>query len=129
MSGARFAWIALGAAVIAAPVALAQSFGSPFHFTEQGGAAIYAGVCAGCHMPDGRGAAGAGAYPALARDARLQSAGYPIAVVLHGQKAMPGFARTLSDQQIADVVGYVRTHFGNNDPDVPTAADVKAARD
>ena len=125
----RFGRAALGLVMIAAPMALAQSFGSPFHFTEQGGAAIYAGICAGCHMPDGRGAVGAGAYPTLAQDARLRAAGYPIAVVLHGEKAMPGFARTLSDQQIADVVGYVRTHFGNDDPDVPTAADVKAARE
>ncbi len=61
MSRPRFAAVALGALVVAGPVALAQSFGSPFHFTEQGGAAIYAGICAGCHMPDGRGAVGAGA--------------------------------------------------------------------
>jgi mono/diheme cytochrome c family protein len=128
MNGIRFGWAALGALLIAAPVALGQSFGDPFHFTEQGGAAIYAGICAGCHMPDGRGATGAATYPALAQDARLQAAGYPIAIVLHGQKAMPGFARSLSDQQIADVVGFLRTHFGNAYPDMPSAADVKAER-
>ncbi len=114
--------------LLAAPAALAQSFGSPWHFTEQGGAAVYAGICAGCHMPDGHGAAGAGAYPSLAQDPRLQGAAYPIAVVLQGHGAMPGFARMLTDQQIADVVAYIRTHFGNTATDTPTTADVKAAR-
>ncbi len=116
------------ALLLAAPAALAQSFGSPSHFTEQGGAAIFTGICAGCHMPDGRGATGAGAYPALAQNPRLAAAGYPIAMVLQGHGAMPGFGRSLTDQQIADVVAYIRTHFGNTAADTPTAADVKAAR-
>ena len=104
------------------------SFGSPTHFTEAGGAAVYAGVCAGCHMPDGRGAAGAGAYPALAKNERLVAAGYPIALVLHGHGAMPPFGRTLSDAQVAAVVDYIRTHFGNHYPEATAAADVAAAR-
>jgi mono/diheme cytochrome c family protein len=120
--------IALAALLLAAADAPAGLFGSPTHFTEQGGAAVYQGVCAGCHMADGRGASGAGAYPALADDQRLSAAGYAIGVVLHGRAAMPGFARTLSDQQIADVVGYIRTQFGNHDAGVPTAQDVAAAR-
>ena len=65
-----------------ASVAQAQSpspFSSnPFRFTHQDGEAIYRNVCAGCHMPDGRGASGAGAYPALARNAKLEAAGYPV---------------------------------------------------
>jgi mono/diheme cytochrome c family protein len=108
--------------------ATAQTFGSPTHFTEQGGAAVYGSVCAACHMPDGRGAEGAGRYPSLAHNIRLQEPGYPIAIILWGQGAMPPFARTLSDQQIADVVGYVQTHFGNAYPQAPTPADVKTAR-
>ena len=114
--------------VIAIPVAVAQTFGSRTHFTEQGGAAIYASVCAACHMPNGLGATGAGRYPSLARDQRLAAAAYPIVVVLLGQRAMPGFAATLSDQQIADTVTYVRTHFGNAYPGVVPAAEVAAAR-
>lgn len=104
------------------------SFGSPFHFTETGGAAIYNAVCAGCHMADGHGAVGAGRYPALTGDERLAAAGYPIARVLHGRGAMPPFARTLSDDQVAAVVGFIRSHFGNAYRDAPTAADVAAAR-
>jgi mono/diheme cytochrome c family protein len=118
----------LAAIVVGIPAAMAQTFGSRSHFTEQGGAAIYASVCAACHMPDGRGASGAGRYPSLAQDPRLAAAAYPIAVVLLGQKAMPGFAETLSDQQIADTVTYIRTHFGNAFPDAVTAAEVAAVR-
>ncbi len=104
------------------------TFGSPYHFTEAGGSQIYRAACAGCHMLDGRGAAGAGAYPALANNARLAAAGYPIALVLQGRGAMPPFARSLSDAQIADVVGYIRTNFGNAYSDAPSAAEVAAAR-
>jgi mono/diheme cytochrome c family protein len=120
--------ILVAALWLAAPVALAQTFGNRSHFTERGGAAVYAAVCAGCHMSDGRGATGAATYPALAEDRRLANIDYPILTVLLGQKAMPGFARTLSDQQIADVISYVRTHFGNAYPDPVTSADVAAAR-
>jgi mono/diheme cytochrome c family protein len=118
----------LAAIVVGIPAAMAQTFGSRSHFTEQGGAAIYASVCAACHMPDGRGASGAGRYPSLAQDPRLAAAAYPIAVVLLGQKAMPGFAETLSDQRIADTVTYIRTHFRNAFPDAVTAAEVAAVR-
>ena len=104
------------------------SFGSPFHFTEIGGAAVYNAVCAGCHMADGRGAVGAGRYPALAGDERLAAVGYSIARVLHGKGAMPPFARTLSDDQVAAVVGFIRSQFGNVFIAAPTAAEVAAAR-
>jgi mono/diheme cytochrome c family protein len=95
------------AIVIATPASVAQAFGSPTfgsraHFTEQGGTAIYGSVCAACHMPNGLGAVGAGSYPSLAYDQSLAAAAYPVAVVLLGQKAMPSFAETLSDQQIAE---------------------------
>jgi mono/diheme cytochrome c family protein len=115
--------------LLAASPAAAQSFGSPSHFTEEGGAALYAGICAGCHMPDGRGAVGAGAYPSLQSNPKLAAPGYPIGMVLRGHGAMPGFGRTLSDRQIADVIGFLRTHFGNAFPEPVTPDDVKAARE
>lgn len=101
--------VAIVALVLAGP-ALAQTiggptFGSPGHFTEVSGEAIYRSVCAGCHMADGRGAVGAGAYPSLIMDPRLVGFDYPVAVVVHGQRAMPSFARLLSDEQVAAVVG------------------------
>jgi mono/diheme cytochrome c family protein len=97
-------------------------------FTEQGGEALYKNICQGCHMPNAQGAVGAGMYPALAKNPKLEVAGYPISVVLNGQKAMPAFGTMLTDQQVADVINYVRTHFGNNYKDKVAPADVKAAR-
>lgn len=94
----------------------------------KGGEAVYKGLCQDCHMSDARGAVGAAAYPALARNSKLETVGYPVAVVVHGQKAMPPFGAALNDEQIADVVNYVRTHFGNSFKDRATPADVKAAR-
>ena len=117
-----------GTAQAQAVVQAGGVFGSPFRFTETTGASIYQSVCAGCHMADGRGAVGAGAYPALAHDPRLAVAPYPIALVLHGQRAMPPFARYLSDQQVADVVGFIRRSFGNDFAEPVSAQDVAAAR-
>ena len=34
----------------------------------------------------------------------------------------------MSDQQVADVVNYVRTHFGNTYGDAVSAGEVEAAR-
>jgi mono/diheme cytochrome c family protein len=104
------------------------SFASPSRFQERDGAAIYLHICQGCHMAGGKGAVGAGAFPTLAGDQKLDQAGYPVLVVLNGLHGMPGFAGTLNDAQIAAVVTYVRTHFGNAfGPDV-TGDDVHAAR-
>ena len=41
---------------------------------------------------------------------------------------MPGFGDMMTDDQIAAVVNYLRTHFGNNYEDRVTAKDVTAAR-
>ena len=101
----------------------------PGDYSFQGGEAVYGHVCQSCHMADAKGAMGAGAgFPALAKNPRLAEAGYPVSVVLHGQKAMLPLGGLLSDQQIADVVNYVRSHFGNRYSGQVTAADVKAAR-
>jgi mono/diheme cytochrome c family protein len=104
----------------------AMNRGGPYDF--QGGKAIYTNVCQGCHMPDAKGAVGAGMYPALASNAKLETAGYPVSVVTHGQKAMPAFGTLLNDQQIADVVNYVRTSYGNKYKDKVKPEDVKAQR-
>ena len=119
---------------LVAMTALAQaeeawpSFGNPYAFTEQGGEAIYRSVCAGCHMPEGGGARGAGTYPSLVDDPRLVAVGYSVGVVLKGRKAMPPFGRWLTNEQVVAVVTYIRTHFGNGYADALTAADVAAER-
>jgi mono/diheme cytochrome c family protein len=104
----------------------AMNRGGPYDF--KGGQAIYTNVCQGCHMPDAKGAVGAGMYPALAKNAKLEVAGYPVAVITHGQKAMPSFGTLLNDQQVADVVNYIRTNFGNKYNDKVKPEDVKAQR-
>ena len=66
---------------------------------------------------------------ALASNPHLAVAGYPITMVVYGRGAMPSFADLLNAAQIANAVGYVRTHFGNNYPDPVTEADVKSVLD
>jgi mono/diheme cytochrome c family protein len=95
---------------------------------QQGGEALYKGICQDCHMPDGRGAEGAGHYPALAGNPKLEEPGYPLSVVTNGLKSMPAFGGALNDQQVADVVNYIRTHFGNAYKNPVKPEDVKTAR-
>jgi mono/diheme cytochrome c family protein len=79
-------------------------------------------------MPSGEGAVGAGNYPALAKNEKLEAGGYPVFIIVNGQKGMPGFGEYLNDAQIAAVVNYVRTHFGNDYQDKVSPGDVKAVR-
>ncbi|MBB3955309.1 c-type cytochrome [Novosphingobium sediminicola] len=104
------------------------AFTSLFKFNEPTGEAMYKRVCAGCHMPDAKGAKAAGMYPALAANKNLATAGYPLYIVLHGKNGMPPVGKMMTDQQVADVVNYVRTNFGNKYKDKVTAADAKATR-
>jgi mono/diheme cytochrome c family protein len=132
----RFVGLALlGAAIFAGAPAQAQgipqgsaSMSPGRAFSEQGGAALYASVCAACHQPDATGAVGAAAYPALAADKNIASAAYVETVLLQGLRGMPAVGRMMSDEQAADVINYVRTHFGNNYDDPVSAAEIKAAR-
>jgi mono/diheme cytochrome c family protein len=108
---------------------------SAIHGTD--GRRIYEAICQGCHMADARGAVGAGSYPALAQNRKLISRQFMALTVLAGRGNMPAFGvkhaigflgspATLSDEQIAAVVNYVRTHFGNHFADSITAAEVTA---
>lgn len=99
-----------------------------FVFTEKGGEQLFSSVCRGCHMSDGKGATGAGTYPSLAGNRNLEASGYPIDVVVNGQRGMPPFGSMMSNDQVAAVVNYLRTHFDNDYRDDVTADDVKAIR-
>ena len=127
----RGQWLAALAATALALLAVGASIAQEIHaggYPQQSGEDLYRGLCQGCHMPDAKGAVGAGAYPALANNARLVAGIYPITVVVNGQRAMPSFGADLSDEQIANVINYVRTHFGNHYKDSIAPAAVKAAR-
>ena len=98
------------------------------NFAEKDGACLYEAICQACHMPGGIGAVGAGMYPALANNAKLAASGYIVYNVVHGRHGMPGFGRTLSDAQVAAVVNYVRSNFGNHFSDAVTPADAAKVR-
>jgi mono/diheme cytochrome c family protein len=128
------AFLRVAAGVVATPAladeassaGAAMSRGS--EFTEQGGAELFGNVCAACHQLDAKGAVGAAAYPPLAGDKKLVSADFMLTVLFIGLRGMPPLGRMMSDEQVADVVNYVRTHFGNTYADAISAAQVSAAR-
>lgn len=97
-------------------------------FIEKSGEEVFVNICQGCHMSDGKGATGAGTYPSLAGNSNMQAGGYVIGIVVNGQRAMPPFGAMLSDDQVAAVVNYVRTHFDNRYQDAVTVDDVRAVR-
>ncbi len=113
------------AAIFAATTATAQprpgDADAPVALT---GAQVYENVCQACHMANAKGAVGAGRIAALAGDANLKYPEYPIGIVTGGKGAMPWFRGQLTDQQIADVITYVRTHYGNNYKAKVTVAQV-----
>jgi mono/diheme cytochrome c family protein len=100
----------------------------PHHFAQRDGESLYHAICQGCHMPDGKGAQGAGHYPALAENPRVGATPYILHNVIHGRYGMPAFGAALDDEQVAAVVNYVRTHFGNHFDDPIGAADARAVR-
>src|SRR5262249_9211188 len=84
------------------------------------GAAIYTN-CAGCH-----GASGEGGYGSpLTHNQALKNTTYVIAHILNGSANMPPFKAQLSPQEIAAVITYISTSWGNALAPV-SAADVKA---
>jgi mono/diheme cytochrome c family protein len=104
------------------------SMSGPTKFAQQDGQALFEAICQGCHMPNGIGAVGAGRYPALAHNQNLAAAAYPVITVLKGRKGMPPLASYLSDAQVAAVITYVRTHFGNDYSDAISPEMVKNFR-
>ena len=98
--------------------------------TEKG-AKLYSTHCAACHGDRGEGVAGA--YPALAgnRAVAITPPANLVHMVLRGgflpttpgnprPFGMPPFATVLSDEQIGEVLSYVRASWGNRAPQVST---------
>ncbi|MDO9526592.1 MAG: cytochrome c [Gemmobacter sp.] len=113
----------------AATETLLQRFSEhPDHFTQTDGAALYQTTCQACHMEDGEGGAGAGAHPPLARNPKLNSRHFLAGVILTGYHGMPHFGTMMSDEQVAAVTNYVRSHFGNDYPDPITPGEVAHLR-
>jgi nitrite reductase (NO-forming) / hydroxylamine reductase len=102
------------------------------------GGAVYSANCSSCHQSDGQGIAGA--FPPLAGNPTVT--GSPVAViaivkdglegrlVVNGQAysgIMPRWRHLLSDEQIADVITYIRSSWKNNAPGV-SIADVQGVK-
>jgi mono/diheme cytochrome c family protein len=101
------------------------------------GPEVYA-TCTACHQATGLGLPGA--FPPLAGSEWVNGKPeWPIAIVLHGMQGemtvkgakfngmMMPWGPTFNDQEIANVVTYVRSSFGNKSAAV-TAAQVAAVR-
>ncbi len=102
------------------------------------GASVYIDNCAACHRTDGHGYTRV--FPALAGNPVLQTADATslINIVLNGGTlpathaapstfTMPAFAWRLSDQEVADVVSFIRGSWGNQGAPV-SASDVADLR-
>jgi mono/diheme cytochrome c family protein len=107
--------------------------------TASAGETTYQQVCITCHQADGKGLPPS--FPPLAGSATLTGAPeMPIAIVLHGMQGeivregvtyngvMTAWSM-LSDEQIAEVLTYARSNFGNSAGAVTTeqVAAVRAA--
>ena len=120
------------------PVATEAAVTAPSSTQMASGEKLYKGACIACHELDGRGAPRI--YPPLPGNANLQSQNpaSAIRIVLDGAEtittprapntgSMPPYASKMSDQEVADVVSYIRNAWGNTAPAV-TAAEVAKAR-
>jgi len=88
--------------------------------------ALFNDNCSACHQTTGKGVKGA--FPALAGDPFVQGDPAPMmATVLAGRAGMPAFKDDLTDLELASVLTYVRTSWGNKGKPV-SASDVAAAR-
>jgi mono/diheme cytochrome c family protein len=100
------------------------------------GKELYILNCQSCHMENGEGLEGV--YPPLAKTNYLKDTKKIIDIILNGQSGeitvngknyntdMPAQAN-LSDQQIADVLTYIRSSWGNKYPAIKST-QVKAQR-
>ena len=91
---------------------------------NQSGALVYLNNCAGCHQSSGNGANAA--FPSLAQSSAVAASNPTslIRIVLQGSNrpatpaspsalAMPGLDWRLSDANVADVLSFVRSNWGN----------------
>ncbi|MEO8482729.1 MAG: c-type cytochrome [Acidobacteriota bacterium] len=92
---------------------------------------IYTSICQACHQPDGRGAPGVAAS-LVGSQLALAPAEVTARILLQGKEGtvslMPALGATLTDEQIASVLTYVRREWGQGGSPVDPAA-VRTARD
>ena len=100
------------------------------------GKEVYTLHCQNCHMENGQGMEGVN--PPVAKTTYLKDTKKNIGIILNGQtgevvvngkkyNAIMNPMNYLDDQQIADVLNYIRNSWGNKYP-IVTPAQVKAER-
>ncbi|MDB6050922.1 MAG: cytochrome [Pseudomonas sp.] len=97
---------------------------------KMSGAQIYDGYCASCHQAQGQGSF-EGGLPSLSHNTAVGRSNTHnlVMVILEGihrnsdgsDLRMPGFARTLTDPQIATLVSYLTRLYGNPEANVSVA--------
>ncbi|WP_348811446.1 c-type cytochrome [Flavobacterium maritimum] len=102
-----------------------QSFNQNFDLKESisRGKTVYSAQCASCHMEDGNGLEGV--FPTLVKSdylvdknrlVKIVSTGLRGPIVVNGANydgEMPG--NELTDEQVSDVLNYIRNSWGNQD--------------
>lgn len=90
----------------------------------QNGAAVYAGACAECHDQGRHASSGSALHLALGTATTMPTSANLIRITMEGivpqdgesGRWMPGFAEALTDEQVSDLVTYIRAHFGHEPP-------------
>ncbi len=120
--------------------------GEPWRYADHvadrtaAGGQIYAAKCRFCHEPDGKGQnqwipplAGAASslttQPVSQVNVTLNGSARVIAADVPDAYRMPPFREQLSDQQIADVLTFVRASWGDHGGDPVKPSEVKALRE
>lgn len=105
-------WTLLG--VVGYESVAAQDLGD---VAENPGRDVYERSCVGCHQAGGRGIEGT--FPSLRDNDLIQGPPEALLIlVLEGRAAMPGF-ESLSNREMAAVLSYLRTSWGNDAERIP----------
>ncbi len=100
-----------------------QSFyqNTPLAASIKNGQSVYATYCMSCHMEDGNGVEGA--FPSLVKTNHLNDKNKLVKIILQGMRGqtvvngityngeMAGL--NLTDQEVADVINFIRNSWGN----------------
>jgi len=122
---------------LAALAIMMQSFyqQNPNKASYENGKTVYSTYCQSCHMEDGNGVPSA--FPSLVKTGRLADKNKLAKIILQGLRGkhtvngidydgeMAPIA--ITDQEVADVINYIRNSWGNKAPYIKVA-DVVAAK-
>lgn len=79
---------------------------------DESGAVLFEANCAECHQTDGMGIPNI--YPALVGNETVLGSAIDVALVLRiGRGEMPSFRDSLSNEDMATIINYIRNTWGN----------------